>query len=84
MGRGGIVDESALAAAVDAGKIAGAALDVFSAEPLPEDSPLLKISHPERLILSPHIAWASVEARGRLVRMIADNIAEVCGSIRLR
>ncbi len=76
MGRGGIVDEAALAAAADSGMIAGAALDVFSAEPLPEDSPLLKMNHPERLILSPHIAWASVEARERLVGMIAENIAK--------
>lgn len=75
MGRGGIVDEAALADAIDSGKIAGAALDVFSTEPLPEENPLLKVKHPERLVLSPHIAWASVEARERLVSMIADNIA---------
>lgn len=76
MGRGGIVDESALADAVDAGEIAGAALDVFVTEPLPEDHPLLRTRHPERLRLAPHVAWASVEARERLVRMIADNITE--------
>lgn len=76
MGRGGIVDEKALAEAVDSGMIAGAALDVFASEPLAEDSPVLKISHKERLSLSPHIAWASVEARERLVAMIADNIAK--------
>lgn len=76
MGRGGIVDEQALAEAVDSGMIAGAALDVFSSEPLPEDSPLMKVSCKERLSLSPHIAWASVEARERLVAMIADNISK--------
>lgn len=76
MGRGGIVDEAALAEAVDSGKIAGAALDVFSSEPLPLDSPLMRVSAAERLILSPHIAWASVEARERLMGMIADNIAQ--------
>lgn len=75
MGRGGIVDEQALAEAVDNGWIAGAALDVFTSEPLPGDSPLMKAVHKDRLILSPHIAWASVEARERLVEKIAENIA---------
>ena len=74
MGRGGIVDEAALAAATDAGTIAGAALDVFVKEPVPADNPLLHVKHPERLRLAPHAAWASVEARRRLVRQIADNI----------
>lgn len=76
MGRGGIVDEKALAEAVDAGTIAGAALDVFVTEPLPHDSPLLHVSHPERLSFSPHIAWASEEARQRLTDLIAENIAK--------
>lgn len=74
MGRGGIVDEHALADAVDAGTIAGAALDVFVKEPLPADNPLLHVKHPERLRLAPHAAWASLQARERLVRQIADNI----------
>ena len=74
MGRGGIVDEAALAEAVDNGVIAGAALDVFLTEPLPLDSPFLKMQHPERMRLAPHVAWASVEARSRLVGMIAENI----------
>jgi len=76
MGRGGIVDEAALAHAIDNGKIAGAALDVFVKEPLPADNPLLHVKHPERLRLAPHAAWASVEARQRLVRQIADNIGK--------
>ncbi len=76
MGRGGIVNESALARAVDEGIIAGAALDVFADEPLLSDSPLLHVRHPERLRLAPHVAWASVEARERLVAMIADNIGK--------
>lgn len=74
MGRGAIVDETALARAVDSGIIAGAGLDVFVTEPLPEDHPYLCMQHPERLSLAPHVAWASVEARTRLVSMIADNI----------
>ena len=74
LGRGGIVDEAALARAVDAGTIAGAALDVYSSEPLPADSPLLRVRHPERFRFTPHIAWASREALGRLVHQVAENI----------
>ena len=76
MGRGGIVDEKALADAVDAGIVAGAGLDVFVTEPIPEDHPYMKMKHPERMSLAPHVAWASVEARTRLVSMIADNISK--------
>ena len=76
MGRGGIVDEAALAQAVDEGRIGGAALDVYVREPLPADSPLLHTRHPERLRFTPHTAWASVEARRRLVSAIAANIRE--------
>ena len=76
MGRGGIVDEKALAEAIDNGIIAGAALDVFVKEPLPSDNPLLHVKNPQRLRLTPHTAWASIEARERLVKQIADNIAK--------
>ena len=75
MGRGGIIDEAALAEAIDGGWIAGAGVDVFTAEPLPADNPFLKVRNRDRLILTPHIGWASIEARERLVAMIADNIA---------
>jgi glycerate dehydrogenase len=74
MGRGGIVVEKALAEAVDAGIIAGAGLDVFATEPLPAEHCFLNMVHPERMSLAPHVAWASVEARERLVGMIAENI----------
>ena len=74
LGRGGIVDEDALAAALDAGAIAGAALDVYSREPLPSDSPLLHLLHPERISLSPHRAWASRESLSRLLSAVEDNI----------
>ena len=79
LGRGAVVDEFALAEAIDNGKIAGAALDVFSTEPLPEDHPLLHTSHPERLRFTPHIAWASHESLARLVQKMADNIREMMG-----
>ncbi len=74
MGRGAIVVEDDLAAAVDAGVIAGAGMDVFVTEPIPEDHPYLKMVHPERMRLAPHVAWASIEARQRLVGIMADNI----------
>lgn len=74
LGRGGIVDEEALAAALDAGTIAGAALDVYSREPLPSDSPLLHLLHPERISLSPHRAWASRESLSRLLSAVEENI----------
>ena len=76
MGRGGIVVEEALVKAVDEGVIAGAALDVYSVEPLPEDSCYLKARHPERFRFAPHVAWASEEARARLLGMVAENIAK--------
>lgn len=73
-GRGGIAVEEDLARALDEGLIAGAALDVYVKEPLPADSPLMKLQHPERLLLTPHIAWYSQEARARLAHEMADNI----------
>ena len=76
MGRGAIVVEKDLADAVDAGVIAGAGIDVFVTEPVPEDHPYLKMAHPERMRLAPHVAWASVEARKRLVGIMAENIAK--------
>ena len=81
MGRGGIIDEAALAAAVDGARIAGAGLDVYAKEPLPEDSPLLHTAHPERLSFTPHLAWASNESLDRLVLRMADNIREIFVSL---
>ncbi|MDO4758144.1 MAG: D-2-hydroxyacid dehydrogenase [Rikenellaceae bacterium] len=76
-GRGGIVDEAALAEALNRGEIAGAGLDVYCQEPLPATSPLLRIKEPERISLTPHTAWASAEARARLVAGIAENIKSI-------
>lgn len=75
LGRGGIVDERALAAALDGKKLSGAGLDVLETEPIRPDNPLLAIREPERLLITPHIAWASVEARKRLTAEVAANIA---------
>jgi glycerate dehydrogenase len=74
--RGGIVEETALAQAIDAETIAGAAVDVFTTEPIPDDHPYLKVKRQERLLLTPHVGWASVEARTRLIESIIDNIRE--------
>ena len=79
MGRGGIVDEAALAEVIDNDLIGGAALDVFTKEPLPGDSPLLRTRHPEKLRFTPHTAWASTEALTRLVNCITDNIRSEMG-----
>lgn len=73
-GRGGIAVEEDLARALEEGLIAGAALDVYEREPLPLSSPLMKIKDSERLLLSPHIAWYSREARARLAHQMAENI----------
>ncbi|MEM6397852.1 MAG: D-2-hydroxyacid dehydrogenase [Bacteroidota bacterium] len=74
LGRGGIVNEADLARAIDAGEIAGAAIDVYEREPIPEDHPYLQVKNRNRLLLTPHIGWASVEARMRLVEGIIENI----------
>ena len=79
MGRGGIVNEAALAEVIDNDLIGGAALDVFTKEPLPGDSPLLRTRHPEKLRFTPHTAWASTEALTRLVNCMADNIRSEMG-----
>lgn len=71
--RGGIVDEVALAAALRQGKLGGAGVDVLSQEPPAQGNPLLAEDVPN-LIVTPHIAWASREARQRLVDEVAANI----------
>jgi len=73
LGRGGIVNETALAAELSRRKLY-AGLDVTESEPIPENSPLLKLRYPERLLITPHIAWASIEARQRLLEGILSNI----------
>lgn len=71
--RGGIIDEAALATALDNGWVAAAALDVFSVEPLRE-SPLYNIKDRYRLLASPHNAWSAAEAIDRLIECVAENI----------
>ncbi|GMG87194.1 D-2-hydroxyacid dehydrogenase [Biformimicrobium ophioploci] len=71
--RGGLVDEAALAAALRSGKLGGAALDVLSVEPPPSDHPLLDGDIPN-LLITPHSAWISREARQRLLDGVTANI----------
>lgn len=72
--RGGIVDEKALADALDNNTIAGAVVDVFSKEPMPAENPLLHVKDPYKLLLSPHNAWSAKESINNLVAAIAENI----------
>lgn len=69
--RGGLIDEAALAEALEAGLLAGAGLDVVSAEPVKADNPLL---HARNCVITPHIAWSSLPARRRLMATTAENI----------
>lgn len=73
LGRGGIVSERALSAIIDVKEIY-VGLDVLEKEPMTTPHPLMNIEHQERLYITPHIAWASVEARDRLIASIAENI----------
>ena len=69
--RGGVIDEQALAGAVKNSVIAGAAIDVLTTEPMSENCPLFDV---ENLTVTPHIAWAPIETRNRLMHIVEDNI----------
>jgi D-3-phosphoglycerate dehydrogenase len=78
--RGGLIDEEALAAALDAGRIAGAALDVFVDEPADQGG-AVPFDHPLRgrddVVLTPHVAWASAEADLERRRTAAEDVRRV-------
>lgn len=76
LGRGGIVVEKDLADALNEGKIAAAGLDVLAKEPMCDDSAFLSIKDSKKLLITPHIAWASVEARTNLMNIILEQIKE--------
>lgn len=73
--RGPIVVEYDLVRAIDEEIIGGAAIDVFDIEPIPKQSPLLGVRNNERLVMTPHVAWASEEARKRLFDDLLENIS---------
>lgn len=76
VGRGPIVVEEDLADALEKGEIAAAGLDVLRQEPMASDNPLRRIKDSTKLIITPHIAWASIEARTRLIKIIWGQIRE--------
>ena len=76
VGRGPIVVEHDLADALESGEIAAAGLDVLRTEPMAEDNPLRRIKDSTKLVITPHIAWASIEARTRLMNIILGQIRE--------
>lgn len=71
--RGGCIAEADLADALNSGKVGAAAVDVVSKEPMCPDNPLLQAKN---ILMTPHIAWASKEARGRLMQMAAENLKQ--------
>ena len=75
LGRGSIVNEVDLAVELDKREIY-AGLDVLTPEPILEENPLLQIQNPDRLLITPHIAWASIEARRKLLEGIVGNIED--------
>ncbi len=72
--RGKVVDQQALADALEKGQIAAAGLDVLEEEPMTKENPLLSVKDSGKLIITPHMAWASVEARQRDVDITVENI----------
>lgn len=77
LGRGGLVDEDALSVIIDVKPIF-VGLDVLAKEPMKTPHPLLAVKHPERLYITPHIAWTSREARERLIAATIENIEKFC------
>lgn len=76
LGRGPIVVEEDLADALESGQIAAAGLDVLCTEPMCATNPLLRIKDSKKLLITPHIAWASVEARTSLMNIILGQIQD--------
>ena len=76
LGRGPIINEKDLAKALNEELIAAAGLDVLCVEPMSPDNPLLEVKDKERLLITPHIGWASIEARTNLMNIIAGQVRD--------
>jgi len=74
LGRGGIINEEALAFALDNDTIKAACIDVLTSEPVLPDNPLINIKNKDKLFITPHLAWASIEARNKVISEICENI----------
>ena len=70
--RGGVIDEEALCEALNSGKLSGAAIDVLTKEPMTADCPLLNAKN---ITITPHVAWAPIETRERLLGIVVDNLS---------
>ena len=81
--RGGIVNEADLVQALDDDLIAGAAIDVFIQEPIAASHPYLQLQKKEKLLLAPHVAWSSIEARTRLMDKVAENIRQYLSEVAI-
>jgi len=81
IGRGGLVDEAALIAALQEGRLAGAGLDVFEREPLPPDSPLWDMPN---VLVSPHLAGSSPRSHARLMELFCENLRRYLAGEELR
>jgi glycerate dehydrogenase len=74
LGRGGIINEVDLARALNENLIGAAGIDVMEQEPINSDNPMLKLFDKEKILITPHMAWASRESRELLAEKIARNI----------
>lgn len=79
LSRGPIINEADLADALNSGEIRAAGLDVLSVEPMVKNSPLFEVHDKTKLFITPHVAWAAVEARQRLMKIVAGQIKEYFG-----
>ncbi|WP_321313563.1 D-2-hydroxyacid dehydrogenase [Halarcobacter sp.] len=76
VGRGGIINEADLANKIDSNKSFYCGIDVLEKEPIEKSNPLNKVKNKDRIIITPHIGWGSVESRNRLINLVFDNVKE--------